>query len=884
MPAADAEPPDGPDASFGRFARMAARLLQTPVALVMFVSGAELVVAGVVDGPAPVPPPRRLPLSGSLCQQVVTSAAPLMVADVGAHAPVRDDPTWGGLPVGAYAGAPLTDAEGAVVGVLCAVDGRPRAWTAEDAEALDDVAAACSTAVQLQIARRRSADAITQAARSAAQAQQLRVEHERDRSRWLMALQAGQVGTFDLDLATGALTVDARLLELSAMTPASFGGRPEDVYAHVHPDDVGEVIARVQQAIDTGGSYDAEYRIVLPDGGRRWLAARGEVVGAGDAAPRLLGVVHDTTAQRDTLALAAQTLESMAVGYLAMDADWRITYVNDEAQRALGRPRAQLVGGIIWELFPGTVGTDFEAGYRRAADTGQPYTFDAYYPEPLNAWYEVRANPEHGGVALYFTDVTARVRLQQRSDLLAEVTRQLTGTLEAADAVAGLGRLLVPALADWAVVSLVDEDERSGGRRTVRDLGWWHADPALRPVVASYARHRIAALHDTSYLNRALLGGQAVTVPAGAADAIRAVSEPGVLHELLDRLAPESFAVLPLRGRGRTVGLLTLFHGAARAPLSGADLQTAEDIAGRAGLALDNARLFRQQRQLAEGLQRSLLTAPATSGPAEIVVRYTPAAEAAQVGGDWYDAFAQPQGATIVTIGDVLGHNTEAAAAMGQVRSMLRAIAVTTGAGPAEILTRVDAAMSALSASTTATAVVLRLEQSSEQAARGVATVRWSNAGHLPPLVLEPGGSLRSLAAPRADLLLGVDPAAPRREHETTLGAGSLLLLYTDGLIERRDADLDTGSARLRQTLRDLTGHGARGDQGEGDPEPDPDSGLDIDELCDQLLARMLPAAVDDDVALVAVRLTGQDRRRPAEPARDGSTADGSAPEAAPHR
>ena len=272
----------------------------------------------------------------------------------------------------------------------------------------------------------------------------------------------------------------------------------------------------------------------------------------------------------------------------------------------------------------------------------------------------------------------------------------------------------------------------------------------------------------------------------------------------------------------------------------------AADLAGRAGLALDNARLYRRQRQLAEGLQRSLLTAPAQPDHVQVVVRYTPAAETAQVGGDWYDAFLQPDGSMIVTVGDVLGHNTEAAAAMGQIRSMLRAIAVTTGAGPAELLRRVDQAMTTLQVDTTATAVVVRMEQTEGQAHLGLTEVYWSNAGHPPPMVIHPEGSVRALTGPRPELLLGVDDTARRREFEVTLDPGATLVLYTDGLIERRDQDLDAGLDRLRAALEDLAGR-------------------DLDDLCDELLDRMLPGQSDDDVALVAVRLHPQDRPRPAE-------------------
>jgi serine phosphatase RsbU (regulator of sigma subunit) len=278
------------------------------------------------------------------------------------------------------------------------------------------------------------------------------------------------------------------------------------------------------------------------------------------------------------------------------------------------------------------------------------------------------------------------------------------------------------------------------------------------------------------------------------------------------------------RGRGHRPG----------AAASG--LSTASEIAARAGLALDNARLYRQQRQLAEGLQRSLLTPPAQPDGARIVVRYSPAAETAQVGGDWYDAFPQPGGGSIVTIGDILGHNTEAAAAMGQIRSMLRAIAVTTGDGPGGVLARVDEAMTTLRARTTATAVVVRLEPTEDGGRHGGTRVRWSNAGHPPPMVIHPDGTVTPLVAGTTDLLLGVDHTAARRDHSTALQPGAVLVLYTDGLIERRDQDLDAGLQRLHQALTDLAGR-------------------DLDDLCDELLARLLPGGVDDDVALIAVRL-----------------------------
>ena len=830
---AESIPPKGPGGRGGRgqtgarrtsalnqIAALAARLLGSAASQVSLLSDVQTVAGG--SGLAPGAIGSQGPLEDSLCTVTADVGGPLVVPDAAI------DPRVSGLPpvasgaVGSYLGVPLADTDGRPIGALCVFDPGPREWSPSDVAVLQQLARAVVTELEL-------------AAVSA--------DHRADRARWDLAAEAGGVGTFDLDLASGALLLDDRLLELSGFDRASFGGRAEDVYAHVHPDDVEDVISRVQHAVDTTGSYQAEYRIVLAGGFHRWVTARGRVVDDGGAA-RLVGVAHDTTAQREPMQRTAEMLEGLAVAFIAMDRDWVMTHVNAEAERIAGRPRAELLGQTLWEAFPATVGTEFEENYRRAADTGVPVVFDAHYPAPLDVWVEVRAVPGPHGVALYFLDITQRVLSQRRVELLGQVAAELTGTLDAEVAVARLAQLVVPALADWCLVTLVGEDWQSGPRRGLKDVGWWHTDPDFLPVVADYARERIPALMDTSFVARALSTGRPVIVEEDATARIREVLAPGPAHQLLEQLAPDGFAVLPLRGRGRTVGLLSLFTGSGRGAISAVDLATATDIAGRAGLALDNARLYRQQRQLAEDLQRSLLTAPAQPDHVQVVVRYTPAAAAAQVGGDWYDAFLQPGGTTVVTIGDVLGHNTEAAAVMGQLRSMLRAIAVTTGAGPAEVLRRVDEAMTTLRMGTTATAVVVRLEQTEEQALRGVTQVHWSNAGHPPPMVVNPDGTVLPLTGLRADLLLGVDDSARRRQYEVTLDHDAVLVLYTDGLVERRDQDLDHGLDRLRQALEDLAGR-------------------ELDELCDELLTRMLAGHSDDDVALIALRLHRQDRPRP---------------------
>jgi serine phosphatase RsbU (regulator of sigma subunit) len=214
-----------------------------------------------------------------------------------------------------------------------------------------------------------------------------------------------------------------------------------------------------------------------------------------------------------------------------------------------------------------------------------------------------------------------------------------------------------------------------------------------------------------------------------------------------------------------------------------------------------------------------------------------PAAEAAQIGGDWYDAFLQRDGSPVVVIGDVVGHDTAAAAAMGQLRGLLRGIAHFSGAGPAEVLRGLDEAIAHMHTETLATAAVARLEHGDEDG-DGWSRLRWANAGHPPPMVLYPDRTIAVLGSANGDLMLGVDPSAERVESVLALPPGSTFLLYTDGLVERRGCTLDDGTERLVAQLRALADR-------------------PLDELCDALLEGMLCGTSQDDVALVALRLAG---------------------------
>lgn len=749
-----------------------------------------------------------------LCVLAAESRQPLVVSEVFEAA---------GRP-GTFLGVPLVDDGGAVVGALCVFDDIAREWGSEEVSLLQELTNSTLSALNLSA---------------------LAEEYQGNRLRWNLAVDAAGVGSFDWNLVTDRVEWDDILQRLFGYGPGEFVPEINEAFSRVYAADKPILEGAIAGAVETCGDYQCDYRVQLPSGDIRWLAVRGRVLCDEDGVPaRILGSSYDTTDTRTARDQAAQVLATMSTGLFFVDDSWKVTYLNEEGERILRRRNDDLVGRDLWEEYPGASERDFGRFYRQAMQTGQTLAFEEFYPH-LSRWYEVRAVPNDQGLGVYFHDVTERKRAEEevrrgsaRLELLNAVSAELTATLEADAAVASLARVVVPALADWVLVSLVEDDG------TLRDVGCWHVDEAQRSLVEAYAAVRLTALNERSLLAEVLRTGEPVIVPASAEARIADGLDHGPARELLSWLAPESVMVLPLRGRGATVGVMSLFSGQGKGDLSRSDEQTAREVAARAGLALDNARLYRQQTQMAEGLQRSLMTEPPQPDHLEIAVRYQPAAQAAAVGGDWYDAFLQPDGTTVLVIGDVVGHDVEAAAAMGQLRGVLRGIAFHSGAGPADVLAGLDGAIEGLMIDTTATAVVARLEQDVDELQRGVIRLRWSNAGHPPPMVVSAEGSVLPLVGTSADLLLGLDPTTARVESQVTVDRGGTVLLYTDGLVERRGQSLDEGLDRLREALQEL-------------------NGMDLDMLCDELLTRLLPQHSEDDVALVAVRLHRQDLPRP---------------------
>ncbi|SDF96321.1 Serine phosphatase RsbU, regulator of sigma subunit [Blastococcus aurantiacus] len=812
-----------------RLTALAVQLLGADAAQVSLFGIDELVLGGtgLPQGTVGI----RVPLAESLCAVTTTAAPdPVVAADA------RLDPRLAGLPpvaggtVASYLGLPLAVFDGQVVGALSAFGRRPRDWSDADVALLRQLGDA--VAVELQLA---------------AQVREL----ESSRLAFELAIDAAGIGSFDWDLAGGRLVWDDRLQELMGFEPDAFDQTIEAFAARCHPDDRERTMEALQAAIDTVGEYDAEFRVVLPSGETRWIQGRGRALAdETGVAVRLVGAGYDTTAQRHADARVARVMESVKSAFFSLDRDWRFTYLNAEAERVLQSSRDDLLGQVVWDAFPEAAEAEFGVRYLEAVGTGREQVFEAYYPAPLDAWFEVRAWPGPDGLSVSFLDVTERraaedrarrsaARLRLIADTTAAMAQRLaTGAGEEA-ALQNVAEALVPVSGDWVIASLVDEDGR------VRDVAVRHRDAASTPLVERYAALRLAALPPGAPVLAALATGQPREIPDVMAAVGRSMPS-GEAAEVLQELAPRSAVTLPLTARGRTLGALSVYRSADRQQADAEDVATLRDIGDRVALALDNSRLYEQQRRLAEGLQRSMLTEPPEPDHAEIVVRYLPAVQVAEVGGDWYDAFLQPSGATVLVIGDVVGHDTAAAAAMGQLRGMLRGIGYRDGIGPAAVLADLDAAIDGLGMGTMATAAIARVEQTPEERAQGLSRLRWSNAGHPPPLLLHPDGRIEELATERAELMLGVDPSARRTETVVTVRRGATLLLYTDGLVEGRDLPLDEGIDRLRKAFAELADR-------------------PLAELCDEVITRLRPEGLQDDVALVAIRLHREDRPRPRE-------------------
>ncbi|MEV7406140.1 SpoIIE family protein phosphatase [Streptomyces sp. NPDC091267] len=546
-------------------------------------------------------------------------------------------------------------------------------------------------------------------------------------------------------------------------------------------------------------------------------------------------------------ALMSELFAGAGAGMYAVDAHCVVIACNPWAERLLGYAPDTLIGVNAHQTLHPHVGDgralpvqrsvleDVALGKRSSGDRAVLLRADG---SALQVWWSASPLPPeagHGtGAVVVFHDASAqRARDGQRADRyahsetmreqaeydlaeiawLGELTLAMVSTLNADEALRRLVRLLVPRLADTAVIHL-------GESCTPERAAWAHHTPDVLPAHPSDVHSLPDAPAHTDALRRVMRGAgvQQVAPPAD-----------GFGPDLLGVVEAAETIVVPLRLRDTTFGALTLSRAAASPPFNESDHAVAEEVARRTALGLDNTRLHAAQADIAATLQRALLTELPDVPGLELAAHYQSAQRAAEVGGDWYDAFSLEGGDTALVIGDVTGHDIKAASRMSELRNMLRALAVDRPEeSPGQILRRLDTAQARLALADSATTVLARLRPDGASSWN----LAWSVAGHPPPLLITADGSAAYLTGGKS-LLLGVRPGTERPTADIRLPPGATLLLYTDGLIESRSQSLDTGMTRLRQHI---TAH----------------QHLPLSQLCAQLAGEL--GDTRDDITLIAAR------------------------------
>ncbi|MGW3819720.1 SpoIIE family protein phosphatase [Streptomyces sp. NPDC005046] len=423
-------------------------------------------------------------------------------------------------------------------------------------------------------------------------------------------------------------------------------------------------------------------------------------------------------------------------------------------------------------------------------------------------------------------EVPAPLTELDRLALLAETTTQLTSTLDVDEALRRLAALTVPRLADWAVIDLLTEQDE-----VRRALVTQHKDGVL--VEREDLQGPMPPVPEESPmpLSRALRGASSSL--AGPAN-YQGPPDSGIAVEqgrLFTETGMHSAVIAPIRGLRDVLGALTLGRSTRPGAFTAADLPLLEDITRRAGLALDNARLYQRQRKVAETMQRHLLPQLPTVPGVDMTARYVPAPHASFVGGDWYDAFALTHSSHALAIGDVVGHDLDAAAGMAQIRNMLRAFTWSQPeATPSAVVTQLDNAVKHVAEVPMATMILATLARGDDE----LWQLCWTNAGHPPPLLVSHDGRACYLTDAHG-ILLGTGMIRPRPDALTVLPPRTTLLLYTDGLVESPHHSIDSGLERLRRHAASLAHR-------------------PLDSFCDLLLERVRPDDNDDDVAMLALR------------------------------
>ncbi|MFI1936180.1 SpoIIE family protein phosphatase [Streptomyces purpureus] len=547
---------------------------------------------------------------------------------------------------------------------------------------------------------------------------------------------------------------------------------------------------------------------------------------------------------KTNLAFLDSLFETCPIGLVMLDPELRYVHLNQALADMDGVSIQEHLGRRTDDIMITTDGGEHQRLLERVAAGGPPVVNallglrTAGRPDDDQvrsvSWFPLsQAGDTRPGVGGLLVDVTDREQAiveatagRRRLALLDRASTLIGTTLDVRVTARELVDATVPDFCDGAVVEVVEWMDEPEVFQP--ELPLFTRRIAAGTVLPPPAPELVVGLEHVTYppgsaIHEMLRTGSPVCVPVDADFMTRTVIHQERARLLLDS-GLTSLLIAPLIARNTVQGLTMFGRSAARPPFAAPDLSLAGELASRAALCLDNARLYSRVQDIALTLQRALLpTALGASPFVEVAHRYLPGSHITEVGGDWYDVINLPGGRVALVVGDVMGHGVPAAAAMGRLRITAKALA--RHREPDDLLADLDVCAQEAGIEL-ATCLYLRYDPTTGRA-------RIANAGHPPPLVRHPDGTVEAV-----DELLGVPlgvGGVPFRTTETELADGSVVALYTDGLVEARGQDIEAGMDALRAELSVASGS--------------------LEESADRILERLLPEAPTDDTVIVLARV-----------------------------
>ncbi|MER7112088.1 SpoIIE family protein phosphatase [Streptomyces sp. NPDC000229] len=661
-----------------------------------------------------------------------------------------------------------------------------------------------------------------------------------------------------LGVAAVVLDADGRIVFWSPQAQALLGYSAEEALGRfaaqllVADEHIDLVLRLFAQVMEGDGTWAGVFPVRHRDGGLRLLEFRNMRLLDDRGDLYALGLATDQATLRRVerdLALSVRLVDQSPIGLAVLDTDLRYAMVNPALERINGLPAEEHLGRTVREALPFLDVHSIESAMRQVLATGRPlvdqYTVGHTSADPgtEHAWsvsYYRLEDPGGKvlGVGISVVDVTDRHRTALEADrarhrlaVVADASVRIGTTLDLEQTARELADVAVPELADMAAVDVLDS-ALTGHRTTAAAHG-----PALFRALAVAAAYptditsaadppgEVARYEADRLVTRAVNTSRPVMVPHVEEADLSLIARDPRAAAMLARAGVHSYLAVPLVARGEVLGALDLVRARNPQPFTEDDATLASELAARAAVCIDNARWYQRQRDTALTLQRSLLPEPPPPlYGLQVASRYQPAGAAGEVGGDWYDVLPLPGDRTALVVGDVMGSGINAATTMGRLRTATQTLA-GLGLAPKQVLRNLDRITAGLDPYIATCTYALYNPHAAQ--------CHISTAGHLPPVHMRPGHAPTLLDLPTG-APLGVG-GVPFRTTAVDLGPGDQLVLYTDGLVETRDQDIDT---RLGVLLSLLDG-----------PH------RSLEDTCDHLLEALRRPDDHDDVALLIARV-----------------------------